>query len=210
MDGADDELLSVTAVRQYFYCKREPYYIYVVHTAEPPSETMETGKQIHIQDPFQAFLRKLQPKYMFRSPRLRSQRLGLIGSPDYVFVTKFGEIVPAEIKHSEHTQGNIGLQFRAQIVAYALILEDNYTVEGGQLIESGSSRPPTGTVVKRGAMYSVPKKKVEIIQLTDELKRAVIRGIADLREIITTGELPHVRQPWSKCTNCWYRRFCYP
>ena len=56
----------------------------------------------------------------------------------------------------------------------------------------------------------MPKKKVEIIQLTDELKRAVIRGIADLREIITTGELPHVRQPWSKCANCWYRRFCYP
>jgi len=168
---------------------------------------METGKQIHIQDPFQAFLRKLQPKYMFRSPRLRSQRLGLIGSPDYVFVTKFGEIVPAEIKHSEHTQGNIGLQFRAQIVAYALILEDNYTVEGGQLIESGSSRPPTGTVVKRGVIYSVPKKKVEIIQLTDELKRAVIRGIADLREIITTGELPHVRQPWSKCSQLLVQAF---
>jgi len=202
-----EDLLSVTAVRQYFYCRREPYYIYVLHTQEPPTETMQSGKEVHSQDPFQAFLRKLNPKYMFRSPPLRSERLGVAGAPDYVFVTKFDEIVPAEVKRSTHTQGKKGLQFVAQLVAYALILEENYVLSGGELVQAQGT---TKTVVKRGVIYSAIQKKVDELQITEDLKRTVRWGIEDLKRIITSGEFPSVRQPWSKCANCWYRRYCYP
>ncbi|PSN83062.1 CRISPR-associated protein Cas4 [Candidatus Marsarchaeota G1 archaeon OSP_D] len=201
------ELVSVTAVRQYFYCKREPYYIYVVHLQEPPTETMEAGREAHLEDPFQAFLRKLNPKFMFRSPALKSDKLGIAGTPDYVFVTKFDEIVPAEVKRSPHTQGKKGLQFVAQLVAYALILEEGYVLKDGELVET---QDVTKTVVKRGVIYSAIQKKVDVLQITEELKRAVRRGIQDLKSIIETGEFPSVRQPWSKCANCWYRRYCYP
>lgn len=207
MAQGDEDLLSVTAVRHYFYCEREPYYIYVVHTQEPPTETMEAGKEAHSQDPFQAFLRKLNPKHMFRTPYIKSGRLGIAGAPDYVFITKFDEIVPAEVKLSPNTQGKRGLRFVAQLVAYALILEEAYTIENGELVEAENN---TKTVVKRGVIYSAVQKRVDVIQITDELKRTVRRGVERLKSIIQTGEFPSVRQPWSKCSNCWYRRYCYP
>ncbi|MEM0272670.1 MAG: Dna2/Cas4 domain-containing protein [Thermoprotei archaeon] len=205
------ELLPVTAVRQFFYCKREPYYIYVVHTVEPSSETMAAGVDVHLDDPFQAFLRKIKPRLMFRSPRIRSVGLGLDGVPDYVFVTGFGEVVPAEVKYSGSVVGRVGLQFVAQLVAYALILEDGYLVLGDELVERGvgdSSISPL--VVKRGVIYSAVQKRVVVVEITEGLKHSVRRGVEELKRIILTGEFPDVRQPWSKCSNCWYRRFCYP
>jgi CRISPR-associated exonuclease Cas4 len=207
MSEADD-YLSVTALRQFFYCKREPYYIYVVHTSEPPSETMEAGKAVHEHDPFQAFLRKLSPKYMFRSPNLKSERLKLKGSPDYVFVTKFSEIFPAEVKYSTYTQGRRGMQFIAQLVGYALILEDNYSLEEDKLVEREQNSPQI--IVKRGVIYSASEKKVTTIEIPYELKNSVKKGLEELKRIISTGEFPQVKQPWSKCVNCWYRRYCYP
>jgi len=84
----EEELLPVTALSHFFFCKRDPYYVYVLHTPEPVTETMEMGKQKHEEDPFQAFLRKLEPKHFFRKPQLRSPQLGISGVPDYVFVHK--------------------------------------------------------------------------------------------------------------------------
>jgi RecB family exonuclease len=51
---------------------------------------------------------------------------------------------------------------------------------------------------------------VEIVEITEDLKKRVLKAISELKHMIETGEFPSVRQPWSKCANCWYRRFCYP
>ncbi|MEM3711741.1 MAG: Dna2/Cas4 domain-containing protein, partial [Thermoprotei archaeon] len=101
--------------------------------------------------------------------------------------------------------------FVAQLVAYALILEDGYLVLGDELVERGvgdSSISPL--VVKRGVIYSAVQKRVVVVEITEGLKHSVRRGVEELKRIILTGEFPDVRQPWSKCSNCWYRRFCYP
>jgi len=202
----EEELLPVTALSHFFFCKRDPYYVYVLHTPEPVTETMEMGKQKHEEDPFQAFLRKLEPKHFFRKPQLRSPQLGISGVPDYVFVTKHSEIIPAEVKYSPHlARGN--LKFTAQLVGYALILENNYVYSDDSLVETSQA---TKTVVKRGAVYNGFVKKVEIVEITEDLKKRVLKAISELKQMIETGEFPSVKQPWSKCANCWYRRFCYP
>jgi CRISPR-associated exonuclease Cas4 len=203
----EDELLPVTALSHYFFCKRDPYYLYVVHTPEPITETMEAGKQVHDRDTFQAFLRKLEPKHFFRRPVLRSAELGISGVPDYVFITKHSEILPAEVKYSPQA-GRSSLKSISQLVGYALILEYNYVYRGNELLESGYAK--TKTIIKRCAVYNAYSKKVDIIEITQELKNRVLKALEELKSMIQSGEFPSVRQPWSKCANCWYRRYCYP
>jgi CRISPR-associated exonuclease Cas4 len=203
----EQEFLPITALSHYFFCKRDPYYVYVVHTPEPPTETMEAGKEKHTEDPFQAFLRRLEPKHFFRSPPLRSPQLGVSGIPDYVFITRHSEIVPAEVKYTSSI-GHTSLKWVAQLVGYALIIETNYVYVNGELIEDPEAS--IRTVVKRGALFNALTKKLQVIEITEDLKKKVLNGLLDLRKMIITGEFPQVKQPWSKCVNCWYRRYCYP
>lgn len=203
----EEDLLPVTAISHYFFCKRDPYYLYVVHTPEPVTETMDAGKQVHDRDIFQAFLRKLEPKHFFRRPILRSMELGISGVPDYVFITKHAEIVPAEVKYTSQ-MGRPSLKSISQLVGYALILEYNYVYHGNELLGSGDAR--TKTVVKRCAIYNAYLKKVDTVEITQELKNRVLEALKELKSMIQSGEFPSVRQPWSKCANCWYRRYCYP
>lgn len=120
-------------------------------------------------------------------PTLRSTRLGLVGRCDHLL--KAGNVyIPVEQKPSARAlyQSHI-----LQIGALCLLVQDTYGV-----------RPPYGVVVlSNGAQ--------ECVAFTDELERGVLRAMAEMRRILTTGNAPGPRRSAARCSACGYRSVCW-
>lgn len=183
--------ITAIDVRDYAFCPMKVYYVNVLHIYERTTEAMELGREIHDEKPLAHLIPKLKAVKVLRNVELVSDRLKVVGRVDYIFVTKFNEYIPADMKWSNPEYGIAQKQHRMQIATYSLLIEEAYK-----------------TVVKRAVMYYLRAGKTVIVPVTDSLKNQVREAIDKIYEMIENEAEPRVRISLKRCINCSYMSYC--
>jgi CRISPR-associated exonuclease Cas4 len=188
------EYITAADIKRYTWCPRIIYFTHVLHLEERVTEAMEEGKEEHDDAIIAPIVAQLKARKVIKGLNLVSDTLRLSGKPDFILDTKFGELVPVEVKvASLDTSSKAKKDHVMQLACYALLIEDNFK-----------------RVVKRCAVYYLRDKRVVYVALTNDLKLEAKKAIDKAYKIIEQEEMPKVRQPISKCKNCGYYRYCYP
>lgn len=191
-------LFDVTDVKQYACCPRLVYYRICLPDIRPLTYTMEEGIQSHQQEEERENRRSLQNYGLERGERLfhyaiTSEKLGLKGLIDMVIISPSleateKEIFPVEYKNSEQ---KIGLHFKLQLAAYALLLEEVFH-----------------TSVRRAFLYSIPRRRAEEVPITPALRKKVGMILQQMRQMLLSEQMPEQTREYRRCPTCEFRRFC--
>ncbi len=194
----DSYLFDVTDVKQYSCCPRLVYYHTCLPDVRPLTYTMEAGTQSHQQEEERENRRSLQNYGLEQGERLfhyaiTSEKLGLKGQVDMVIISpsldaKEKQIFPVEYKNSEQ---KIGLHFKLQLAAYALLLEEVFQVP-----------------VQRAFLYSIPKRKAEEVPITPALRKKVGTILQQMQQMLLSEQMPEPTKEYRRCPTCEFRRFC--
>ncbi len=186
-------LLPVTDLKQWDYCPRVVYYTHVMPGLRPITFKMEMGERAHERE---ARRERRRSKSRYGLPeaervedvQLQSERLGLSARIDLV-LRQGNEAWPVDYKHSRRI--TIAQHYKLQLVAYGLILEDQWKV-----------RSPAGFLV------SIPHRRAERIPFTKHLRNKVMAVVQAIRTMIETEAIPPPTSKRGRCVNCEFRRFC--
>jgi CRISPR-associated exonuclease Cas4 len=136
-----ESFVSVTDIKHYVYCPRLVYFDRVLHAAPVFGSQQEDSKELHEDYVAKELRRKdavyYSPEFVgaekFLFTTLSSGELGLQGNVDCIIKTAKGEFVPVEYKNMSSDDGPVCMDHKYQLVAYALLIEENF-----------------GTIVKQG------------------------------------------------------------
>jgi CRISPR-associated exonuclease Cas4 len=182
----EDVLIPISALNQYAFCPRRCWYMHVAHEFLDNAHTVEGGL-LHER----ADSRELTTRgdlLQIRSVYLYSLRYGLTGRADLI-EERDGEVYPIEYKkgrrgHWENDQ--------IQLCTQALALEEML------------NRP-----IPRGFLYYAATGRRQEVPLTEALRQATLRTIAQVKELVRSGERPPaIYHP--KCKGCSLQRICLP
>lgn len=184
--------LTVSDVKQYFYCPRVVFYTYCLHVKRPTTYKMKEGTLQHDEMAEKEERRSLKAYGLAEGERqfnisLSSGRLALSGKLDMAILTK-NEVIPVDFKN---TSGSIGLNHKYQLTGYALLVEDLW------------QKP-----VRRGFIYLVPQKQAREVVLTDNMRLFFKQTLNKIREMIEKESLPPPVRRKAFCTDCEYINFC--
>lgn len=184
--------LTVSDIKQFFYCPRVVFYTYCLHAKRPSTYKMKEGSLEHEAVEEREERRSLKAYGLSEGERrfnisLSSARLGLTGKLDMALITP-GEIIPVDFKN---TSGSPGLNHKYQLTGYALLVEDLW------------QKP-----VRRGFIYLAPQKKAKEIVITDNMRLFCKQAMAKIRRMIDREILPAPARSRALCTDCEYRNFC--
>ncbi len=184
--------LTVTDLKQWNYCRRIPFYTYVLPVDHVRTYKMERGK--NVQGAIEALerRRRLREYGLAEGERrfgtvLRSERLGLTGKLDLLIVTP-GACFPVEIKD---TEGGVRANHRVQIAAYALLVEEAF------------ERPASEAFV-----YLAPTDEIVAVTIDKEDRRNVLESLVEMRRMIADERFPEPTFVRSRCTACEYQNYC--
>jgi len=195
-----EPFVSVTDIKHYIYCPRLVYFEKVLHATPVFGSQQEDSKELH-EDYVRKELRRKDAIYY--SPEfvgaekllftpLSSGNLGLQGNVDCIIKTASGEYVPVDYKNMASDKGRVWMDHKYQLVAYALLVEDNL-----------------GTVVKRGFVNYIPETLILQLEITPTMKSYVKRVLGHIKRIIKDEELPPIRVAKQKCTGgCGHKQTC--
>ena len=123
---------------------------------------------------------------------LSSGNFGLQGNVDCIIKTVSGEYVPVDYKNMASDRGKVWMDHRYQLVAYALLVEENFD-----------------TVVKRGFVNYIPEALILQLEVTPTMKSYVKRVLGHIKRIIKDEDLPPIRVAKQKCTGgCGHKQTC--
>lgn len=195
-----ESFVSATDIKHYIYCPRLVYFDRVLHATPVFGSQQEDSKELH-EDYVRKELRRKEAIYY--SPEfigaekllftaLSSGELGLQGNVDCVIKTVKGEYVPVEYKNMNSDRGRVCMDHRYQLVAYALLIEENF-----------------GTVVKQGFVDYIPDGLVLQFEITPTMKSYTKRVLGHIKRIIKDEELPPIRVAKQKCGGgCGHKQTC--
>jgi CRISPR-associated exonuclease Cas4 len=191
-------LFDVTDVKQYACCPRLVYYHTCLPDVRPLTYTMQVGIQSHQQENERENRRSLHNYGLEQGERffhyaITSEKLGMKGLIDMVIISpsldaKEKVIVPVEYKNSEQ---KIGLHFKLQLTAYALLLEEVFQVP-----------------VQSAFLYSIPRRKAEAVPITPTLRKKVATLLQQMRQMLLSEQMPEPTKEYRRCPTCEFRRFC--
>lgn len=184
--------LTVSDVKQYFYCPRVVFYTYCLHAKRPTTYKMKEGNLEHDAIAEREERRSLKAYGLTEGERqfnmsLYSRRLALTGKLDMAILTN-NEVIPVDFKN---TSGSVGLNHKYQLTGYALLVEDKW------------QKP-----VRRAFIYLVPQKKAQEVVITDNMRLFVKQTLAKIREMIEQESLPPPARRKTHCTDCEFINFC--
>jgi len=184
--------LRVTDIKQYMYCPRIIYFTYVCPVQKKVTRKMQYGQEAHLElDRLEK--RRTFKRYNFKEGErkfhtsLYSPRLGLEGKLD-MHIVAGGGIFPVEFKHS--SQGP-SLNHKYQLIAYAMLLEDNY------------NKP-----VRYGLLYIDSGNVIIPVEVTPNARVFVKETLEKIRLLISKEWMPNKASSKGKCVDCEYRNFC--
>ena len=160
--------LTVSDVKQFFYCPRVVFYTYCLHVKRPTTYKMKEGNLEHDAIAEREERRSLKAYGLAEGERqfnisLYSPRLALTGKLDMAILSK-NEVIPVDFKN---TSGNASLNHKYQLTGYALLVEDLW------------QKP-----VRRAFIYLVPQKKAQEVVFTDNMRLFFKQTLAKIREMI--------------------------
>lgn len=195
--------LRVADLRQYSYCPRILYYAYCLPQVRPTTYKMEEGELQHEEEKarekrrgfnlygLEAVADRAEKRF---DVEVQSERLALRGRLDMliaVAAANEGEkaaIYPVEFKA---TRRQPGPQYRLQLAAYALLLEEAEEVEA-----------------KSGFFLLVPLRKVVPVRLDKGIKAKAEQTVLEMHRIVRGEVLPPPCGSAGRCALCEFRRFC--
>lgn len=184
------EFITVTDVKNYFFCKREVYINHIMDIREPKTESMSFSNISHVYFDLRKLPKSIRPKKILMSVRLSSVLHRLAGVLDALIITEYGEFIPAEIKLGHPINEEAPSWDRMQLAAYALLIEDNYN-----------------KVVKRGVLYYIEHGTFEVVRITHGMKELVRNAIRDIHRMLVEEKIPSYRRR-GYCRGCWYSWIC--
>lgn len=185
--------LRVSDIKQFMYCPRVVYFSYVLPVEKKVTRKMEHGKEEHFELEQLEKRRRLVEYGLEEGERrfhvrLHSERLGLTGVLDLLLVTPKGYF-PVEFKYSTREPG---LNHKYQLVAYALLVEEEF-----------------GVHVRAGFVYSSPGwRRIQVVEITPNARLHLKRLMGAIRRMIREERIPMAARSRSRCWDCEYRRFC--
>ena len=184
--------LEVTDLKQYVWCPRIPFYRYCLPRIRPVTYAMREGILTHREEAEREERRSLRAYGLSSGERffdvaIASQRLGLVGRIDLA-IRQETEAVVVDYKL---TRDPVGPQYRTQLAAYALLLEEAW-----------------GLPVTRAFIYQIPLRKADEVHLTGQLRRSVAVTAAAIHRMVEMEQIPSPCSRLSRCVTCEFRRFC--
>ncbi|MEM0023815.1 CRISPR-associated protein Cas4 [Thermofilum sp.] len=191
---AEEGYITVTDVKHYAYCEAIVYIERFLGLGEQATEYMEYGREIEKEKNLGFIAAKLKASFIIKKPLLCSRELKLCGSPDYVIISKHGELIPVEVKWAEPGRHGAAKRDHAlQMAAYALLLERTY--------------PGERYSVKTGYIYYLrPQGRLVRVNIDYSLKLEVLKALERIREIAEGRREP--KPSLGKCSSCNFLRAC--
>lgn len=187
-----EPMLTATDLKQWAYCRRIPYYRYVMPVAFAPTYPMRRGRNVEEAVAALERRRGLRRYGLEHGERrfgvwLRSQRLGLSGKLDLLVITEKA-CFPVDFKD---TRGGVRHNHRMQLAAYALLAEEAY------------ERP-----ARAGFIYAIPTRQLIEVAIGRRERAWVIEALAAMREMVARGAIPEPTAVRARCVACEFRNFC--
>lgn len=186
--------LTVTDVKQHWYCPRIPYYHRCLPGVRPVTAKMEAGIAAQADEEQREVRRQLRT-YGFATGERQfnvpfcSTALGVTAVIDLIILRPDGKemVVPVDYKLSDTS----GEHFKAQLALYGLLLEEEIEL-----------------AAPFGFLYLMVTRKAERVALTDRLKASARAAIAAIRACVEQDRMPEPTLQVGRCVNCEFRRFC--
>ncbi len=184
--------LTATDVKHFTWCEAIIYVKYFLGIQEESTEYMELGREVEKEKVLAPLIPKYKVKEVVREPTLRSERFKVVGTPDYVLITKHRERIPVEIKWAEPLKGGKPKWDHVmQLATYAVIMDEG-----------------VGSSVKRGVLYYLrPEGKLVEVRIDYSLKELAVKTIGRIRRVAEGKEEPRLRST-RRCPSCNYVRYC--
>ncbi len=184
--------LTVTDVKNFLYCRRIPFFGYLLGRRPPQTFKMAEGKRAHEREEGLAARRSLRAYGLREGERffdqsVRSERLALAGRLDMAIRTS-GEVIPVDFKDSWAAPG---INHRYQLTAYALLAEE-----------------VLGKPVRRGFIYLIPRREAIEIPIRPGMRRFVHLALRVMRQVIAEEAVPPPTRFRGRCTDCEFRMWC--
>ena len=191
-DGPDPLVLHVVDLRQWHMCKRVVYYQHLLGAFRPLTYHMRAGTEAHGETRTKERRRTLRAYGLPDGTRhfdvvLYAPDLGLSGVVDMV-IEREEELIPVDFKDSYRVNAR---HFAVQVAGYALLLEHLW-----------------GRPVRRGFVYSIPRRRAHEVRLTPALRRTVKQTVEAIQQAVQHSTLPPPPSSPRLCVSCEFRRFC--
>jgi CRISPR-associated exonuclease Cas4 len=186
------DLIPVTDLKQWAYCPRVVYYHRVMPA--PPRPTYKMKEGLAAQDLIENLeTRRTLREYDLDSARrrfglwLENKDLELAGKIDLLLEAK-DEIAVVDFKL---TSGEPGQNHRLQLAGYSLLAE-----------------AALGVPARRAFLYRIPDNRIFPEQVTEQLRRAVMTAVADIRRTGDTQFCPEPTEIRGRCVECEFANYC--
>lgn len=184
----------VIDLKQWVYCPRILYFHHCLPRIRPTTYKMKAGTEAGQNEEGREMRRSLRA-YGLRAGRrafnlpLNSERYGLRGKADMVIFREEEpeEIIPVDYKLSKKA----GKHFKLQLLAYGLMLEDEY-----------------GVPATRGFLYFIPERKAQEVRFTPRLRKNFLDILDNMLGMLHSEKMPEPSKNRRKCVSCEFRRFC--
>ena len=196
----EEDLLALSGIQHYFYCKRQWALIYVEQQWVENIFTAE-GRLLHDRVDNSKNIEYREGVIIERSVSLQSKKLGIYGVADVVefYKAEKGVKLPGEDgfwipKPVEYKRGRpkVNICDRAQLCCQAMCLEEIYNVK----IDNGY------------LFYWQTRHRMPVV-FDNELREKVINACKDMHNMTENGVTPGVPEK-VKCKNCSLFDICVP
>lgn len=187
-----DAWLTVNDLKQYAYCPRVIFYRHCLPLPGRPTYKMVEG-QTRQDEVSRLERRRTLHRYGLESAErrfdlpVRSDALRLSGRIDMALIGA-DLAVPVDFKS---TEGPGAANWRLQLVAYTLLLEERF------------ERPSPF-----GLLYLLGSNRVERVPSDAVARAAAHTAMAAVREVIAHELMPAATPIRGRCRDCEYRRYC--
>jgi CRISPR-associated exonuclease Cas4 len=196
----DDELLSLSGIQHFCFCKRQWALIHVEQQWQESLRTQE-GRFVHerVDDPF--FNESRGDVVISRAFPLVSYTLGLTGIADVIEYTRSDEGIPVPdhdgrwlMKPVEYKRGKPKIDERdeVQLCAQAMCLEEMF-----------------GIRISAADFYYNEIRRRQPLFITDKLRSTVRTLAGEMHEVFRNGITPDA-EPGKNCSLCSLEDICVP
>ena len=186
------ELIPVTDLKQWAYCERIVYYHRVMPAVGKP--TFKMREAVAAQDLVESLemRRGLQAYGLEDATRrfnvwLSDETLGLSGKADLLLQTS-KNVAVVDFKL---TSGALGDNHRAQLAGYSMLAE-----------------AVLGVRAERAFVYRVPDNRIFAVDITSELRQAVVRAVDAIRKMCDVQWWPQPTPVRARCVECEFANYC--
>lgn len=187
----DNDLVTISLLKQYVYCPRVVYYETCTPGIRPTTYKMEAGAVAHDYERKRASRRTLTAYQVPEGERhfdvrVFSSKLGLSGIIDEVVITP-DEVIVVDYKMARW----MGDNHLIQIGAYAMLVEEAFQLPA-----------------HRGFIYLMGVRRFESVLIDAVVRNSVLETLEGIQHIRNKEYMPPPVDEQNKCESCEFRRFC--